>query len=509
MDFEYQNGTGPMDGRSPFAQISINQQQQRQTATGNEPSTKKRGTLRKDILTYCLNTDDVQGMFAAFGSPSKPSMPSLREAASQPHLFTRPNLPPSPTKPLPSVPFSLRNNPLFSTPRKLDVDLASSGGETPKSPERDNVDSDATPDNIGVKTVASRFDQATMPTFTAGSKETSKKDRRRDSWWSRAAGFVSSPGRGEVPRGVYSDKIVKRVRKKRSREAQRQLARARRNSASDSEDDAAEDGGVSRASRNTSGSASGRGKEEEAAAKSGLHPITSFFEFLDTHPRLPHILSWYLQLTLNLVIFSGVVYALWAFWSTIRADVDKKSNEAIAELMAEMAVCAQQYTDNRCPRDTRVPAMEVVCNNWEKCMNRDVRNVARARVSAHTFAEIFNSFLEPISYKAMVCLITLPSTVLEAYANRYQIFTLVLVFGCVALSNVPFSMFRNHQAANAAANHHHYYGGPPPPTPQRQFSGGQEGYWTPFPEQPALEPAPSSFAQIEGQPSPIRKLQYR
>lgn len=35
MDFEYQNGTGPMDGRSPFAQLSQNaqrypQQQQQQ-----------------------------------------------------------------------------------------------------------------------------------------------------------------------------------------------------------------------------------------------------------------------------------------------------------------------------------------------------------------------------------------------------------------------------------------------------------------------------------------------
>jgi len=35
-------------------------------------------------------------------------------------------------------------------------------------------------------------------------------------------------------------------------------------------------------------------------------------------------------------------------------------------------------------------------------MSRDPREVARARVSAETFAEILNSFVEPISYKAMV-----------------------------------------------------------------------------------------------------------
>jgi len=36
-------------------------------------------------------------------------------------------------------------------------------------------------------------------------------------------------------------------------------------------------------------------------------------------------------------------------------------------------------------------------------MNRDPNSVGRAKISAHTFAQIFNSFIEPISYKAMVC----------------------------------------------------------------------------------------------------------
>ena len=363
------------------------------------------------------------GMWTAFGSPSKSSVPSLREPASQAqHLFAIPNLPSSPSKPLPPTPFSIRNNPLFSTPRKLDVDLASSGGETPKSPERDNNDSDATPENMRLRSAASKFDQATMPTFTAGSTATTaaqpaKKDRRRDSWWSKAAGLVSSPGRGEVPRGVYSDKVVKRVKKKRSREAaaHRQMARLRQNSFSDSESTEEESNNRYNnnnnndrrvGSRKTSGG-NRRGQHDNttttgaaaaATEHKGPHFLYTFFDFLDAHPSLPHILSWYAQLTLNIFLFSAFSYILYSFWSTIRSDVDKKSSE----LLAEMAVCAQQYTENKCARDTRVPAMEVVCNNWEKCMNRDTTTVGRARVSAHTFAEIFNSFLEPISYKAMV-----------------------------------------------------------------------------------------------------------
>ena len=117
---------------------------------------------------------------------------------------------------------------------------------------------------------------------------------------------------------------------------------------------------------------------------------------------LPHTLSLYTQFLLNIFAVLFIMYIGWSFWATIRSDVDKKSEEAAAETLAEMAVCAREYVANRCERDLRVPAMEAVCNNWEKCMNRDPGSVGRARVSAHTFAEIVNSFIEPISIKAMV-----------------------------------------------------------------------------------------------------------
>lgn len=65
-------------------------------------------------------------------------------------------------------------------------------------------------------------------------------------------------------------------------------------------------------------------------------------------------------------------------------------------------MCSKEYLENRCAPNTRVPAMEKACVAWEKCMNRDPTVVGRARVSAETFAEIINSFIEPISYKTMV-----------------------------------------------------------------------------------------------------------
>lgn len=130
--------------------------------------------------------------------------------------------------------------------------------------------------------------------------------------------------------------------------------------------------------------------------------LATLFTWLEAHPHLPHILSYYAQLLLNVFLVFAFIYIVYSFWSTIRSDVDKQSDLVASETLAEMAACARQFVENRCDRATRVPAMETVCNGWERCMNKDPNSVGRARVSAHTFAEIFNSFVEPISYKAMV-----------------------------------------------------------------------------------------------------------
>jgi hypothetical protein len=123
---------------------------------------------------------------------------------------------------------------------------------------------------------------------------------------------------------------------------------------------------------------------------------------IESHPNLPTVLSYYAQLALNFFFLCLAVFAVWTVWSTIKSDVDKASEEATAIVVAEMSKCARDYVDNGCAKTNRPPALEAVCDNWSHCMNRDPNSVGRAKVSAQTFAYIFNSFIEPISYKAMV-----------------------------------------------------------------------------------------------------------
>jgi hypothetical protein len=43
------------------------------------------------------------------------------------------------------------------------------------------------------------------------------------------------------------------------------------------------------------------------------------------------------------------------------------------------------------------------CGEWRVCMNRDPTVVGRAKVGAELIAQVINGFVEPISWKTLVC----------------------------------------------------------------------------------------------------------
>ena len=148
--------------------------------------------------------------------------------------------------------------------------------------------------------------------------------------------------------------------------------------------------------------ASGKGIQQNPKTAQRMGFIPSVLTFIDAHPGLPNTLSYYVQFLLNFFLTLCVMYVLYGIFSTISNDITERAMMESSEILAEMAVCAREFKENRCERDSRVPAMETVCNNWERCMQRDPYKVGRSRLSAGMFAEIVNSFIEPISLKAIV-----------------------------------------------------------------------------------------------------------
>lgn len=299
------------------------------------------------------------------------AFPSLgMQAPSTPtrgSIFSRKESQTSPTKtPQPYAKDSFRH-----LRDNIDIDF-SSGAENLSSPE--NADTENTPE---VPRKGSPTKLNSNVTLFRGASPTKRE--------SISKFFAKlSPGRGEVSRRKNGE-LVRRVHKRKRRELDRDTYKP---SGSDSESD--------------EHTKPNKSKDSVQQVPTGPSSVVSFFSFIETHPNLPYILSWYAQLFLNVSWIAFVIYLVYSFWSTIRQDVDMKSEEVAAVILAEMAACTREFVENKCDRQNRVPALETVCDNWAKCMNRDPSAVGRAKVSAHTFAEIFNSFMEPISYKAMV-----------------------------------------------------------------------------------------------------------
>ena len=110
-------------------------------------------------------------------------------------------------------------------------------------------------------------------------------------------------------------------------------------------------------------------------------------------------------------------------------------------------------------------------------MERDADIVSRGKLSASAFAEIFNDFVEPISWKALA-------------------FFVVVVISVFGVGNSAFAVFRSRQLQNSA-----YVGGAGggwvPPTPQHEGQWGTAPAWdyqgSPgkrlmSPGRPAIEP---------------------
>ncbi|EKG20615.1 Nucleus export protein Brr6 [Macrophomina phaseolina MS6] len=486
MEYEYTNGTGPVDESSPFIIASRNASAQN----------KKRN-------------------YGLFDTPNRQT-PSLRPPASQPFYFSQPPSSfaantgrSSPTKPLSSVPEHLRDA-KFSTPRKPANDFNfSSGGETPETPgdpDADNADSEATPDSsfMGFRNRAVNFMAGGKNRESASPTKSPTKERRRDSWISGLSKALSPGKETSLAKAPYSDKAEKRIIRRRQKEADRRRgpARSRRGADADSDDDDKSRGG------------------RHSTTDSVIGAILSY---IDAHPNLPHTLSFYAQLILNFFFVGCIIWIVYSFWSAIQSDVNIEADRAIAEALAEMAVCAREYQANRCAPETRVPAMATLCDNWDACMNRDPKKVGRARVSAHTFATIFNSFIEPISWKAMF-------------------FCLMIVIICLFVNNIAFTKFRNTHPVhhNQQQGHPHdpyqqwqqqQWPGGVPPTPQRYPSNGWDTpgphmiggfYQTPahhamqqyggYEPRPSQTPGHPGEQQHQQQPppssSPIKRLQF-
>jgi hypothetical protein len=385
MDFEWSNSNGPVDPTSPFLNI-----QHQQSAKKREHPYRFGQTTDAWKLTPGPSFGQT-GTHSNLDSPSRNGFATpnrLREPDNRPFYFSQDS-----DKPLP-LPPHVQNAWEPRTPAST-YDF-SSGGETPNTP---GVDSDAaTPDTQLADRMGRLANDGNSPT----------KPARRESWFRRTFRASPSPLKDrdrerdrDDARKYYSPKAEHRIQKRRS-----ERSRSKKRTLIDLDDDDYSDKERSNSSSNNNNSVFAA-PPASAVKATYATSVASFMHWIEAHPHLPSVLSYYMQLLVNLFLAGVFMYIVWAAWSAVISDVDIESSKHISSVMVDIAACAREYTSNRCADP--VPGMVKACGIWETCMNRDPRKVARASVTAKTFAMIFNSFVEEFSYKAMVCLFLLTS----------------------------------------------------------------------------------------------------
>jgi hypothetical protein len=453
MDFAWDNRTGPVDNQSPFLTAVQKATQSNGSSQGGHNTKRKldcRGT-QYSTLTYA-------GPRSEFESPAKPlsSFPSLRPAAGQTTLFS--NLPrsSSPEKQLPTVP----NLDIFKTPRKIEPDFFSSGGETPETPNND-ADSEATPEPLQRLSPKKMGSQSVI----ADEKKTSPK-KKRESFMDR----VWSPSRRNFLK-PYSRKVEQRVVKRRAHQKTSKSSKSHEaESGSDTES---------------------RTRDSKSTKQSGFvqGTLAPWLKLVEDHPNAPSILITYLQLFTNMALIFFSMYVVWSLWSGILGDVDKGVHETKSETLIEIMHCRQDWIHMNCDKPARSAIQ--VCDQLAKCISKDPEKIARAQVSAKTFAKIINDFAEPISLKAMVF-----------YLSIFAIFWYS--------TNATWNGLRSKLSADHFVTHHQMM---PPPTPQRHPSNGIYPPSTPYGIhyqtpgaylQSAMEPGPSAVVGEEHQ----RRLEF-
>ena len=206
-------------------------------------------------------------------------------------------------------------------------------------------------------------------------------------------------GKGDIARGSRD-----KVRKRKRLQSDKDVGSVRSRLPHDSDDS---DSDWEEASRTT-----GKGGRKGKTSARGW--ANNFLSAVSNHPSAPAILSKWLQLGVNLVLISLVLFGIFAILAQIRADLAHATEKARIGILNEIALCKNNFVKNGCaPQANRPPALDGPCNEWDVCMHQDSEAVIISRISAHNIAEILNAFVGVLTFKTWVSQTTSSGSILS------------------------------------------------------------------------------------------------
>ncbi|KAK4135818.1 hypothetical protein BT67DRAFT_455157 [Trichocladium antarcticum] len=415
MDWEYQFQP-PVDHSSPFAKFS----QKTPTSSFNTPS-KLRGNG--------ANPFAIDGASRP-GSPLKPQDQPRPPHSSlfKPQLQSRPSAP-------------AFRNPAFTTPqRRIDQLVYPQYSGADSSPALTDT-SEVPADTPEVEHTGEGVGKLTLT--PSGGK----------TLFSQALLRNHASGKGELGRGSRD-----KVRKRKRLHGDKDVGSVRSRLPHDSDDSDSDWEKTSRAG--VKGGRKGKGSPRGWA--------NNFLSAVSNHPSAPAILSKWLQLAVNIVLLSLVLFGIFAILAQIRSDLAHASEKARIAIINEMELCKDNFLKNACsPKANRPPALDGPCNEWEVCMHQEASIGTMSQISAKNIAEILNAFVGVLTFKTWG-------------------FILSLFLVAVVASNVGFGFLRESALAHSARPAEPMHSAPalPPMLGSAMHNPSQAYIWAPINQTP-------------------------
>lgn len=121
----------------------------------------------------------------------------------------------------------------------------------------------------------------------------------------------------------------------------------------------------------------------------------------------PYIIIGYLRLLFHLTWFLCLIWSIWSLYSVIMNDITIKINNETNLILQEIERAKFLFSENKCFKEEVVknsPALASLCSEWKETIGqKDPRSrIPHGRLTAETFAELLNSFVEEISFRSLV-----------------------------------------------------------------------------------------------------------
>jgi hypothetical protein len=118
---------------------------------------------------------------------------------------------------------------------------------------------------------------------------------------------------------------------------------------------------------------------------------------------------YWLHHILQLLLISFAIYFVLTFAFSFRRDLYSKASLTKDSLVTKQRDCHRSFLENHChPVERRPPALALKCEEWKECSERDMdKGFSWSRIFMSTMAESVEGFLEQVSWRSMVFLISL------------------------------------------------------------------------------------------------------